>query len=63
VAKFITCTGGVVDTGDKFATNVNNTGGKLPLVSTTPVVNLPPMVSMIPVESNGNNIRLLTDLK
>jgi hypothetical protein len=36
VAKFATCTAGVIDTGDKFATNVNNTGGKLPQVSTTP---------------------------
>jgi hypothetical protein len=27
----------------KFATGVNDTGGKLPLVSTTPAVNLPPV--------------------
>ncbi len=28
---------GVFDTGGKFATGVNNTGGKLPPISTTPV--------------------------
>jgi hypothetical protein len=48
------CTTGVNDTGGKFAT-----GGKLPLVSTTPAANLPP-VSTIPAANNGNNIRLLT---
>jgi hypothetical protein len=41
--KFAT---GVNDTGGNFAAGVNNAGGKLPPVSTTPVVN------------NWNNIRL-----
>jgi hypothetical protein len=41
--KFAT---GVSDTGRKFAAGVNAAGGKLPLVSTTPVAN------------NWNNIRL-----
>ncbi len=36
------------DTGGKYAVGVNNTGGKLPLVSITPTAN------------NGKNIRLLT---
>jgi hypothetical protein len=49
----------VVDTGGKFATGVNDAGGKLPLVSTTPAANLPP-VSLTPVANNGNNIRLQT---
>jgi hypothetical protein len=35
--NFATSTDSVVDTGGKFATGVNNTGAKLPLVSTTPV--------------------------
>jgi hypothetical protein len=34
---------GVVDAGGKFATGVNDTGGKLPLVSMTPAVNLSPV--------------------
>ncbi len=42
----------------KFAAGFNDTGGKLPPVSTTLVANLPP-VSMTPVANNGNNIRLL----
>jgi hypothetical protein len=33
----------------KFTTGVNDTGGKLPPVSTTPAANLP-LVSMTPVE-------------
>jgi hypothetical protein len=64
VANFATGLASVVDTGGKFATRVNNTGGKfapgindtsgyLPLVSTTPAANLPP------VANNGYNIRLL----
>ncbi len=37
--------------GGKFATNVNDTGGKLPPVSTTPAANLPPvpLVLLTPV--------------
>jgi hypothetical protein len=57
--SFATGTTGVVNTGGKFATDVNDTsskfaagvndsGGKLPPVSTTPAAN------------NVNNIRLLT---
>jgi hypothetical protein len=54
-ANFSTSFACVVDTGDKFATGVNNTsgkfatgvsnagGGKLPLVSTKLAVNLPPV--------------------
>jgi hypothetical protein len=38
---------------------VNDTGGKLPPVSTTPAVNLP-LVSTTPVANNWNNIRMLT---
>ncbi len=41
------------------AAGVNDAGGKLPPVSTTPAENLPP-VSLTPVANNGNNIRLLT---
>jgi hypothetical protein len=60
-------TNGINDTGgkfaigfnDKFAARVYETDGKLPAVSTTPVVNLP-TVSMSLVANNGNNIRLLT---
>ena len=47
-ANFATIFASVVDTGKKFATGVNDAGGKLPPVSTTPAAN------------NGNNIRLLT---
>ncbi len=50
-------TGGVSDTGGKFAAGVNDAGGKLPPVSKTPAANLPP-VSLTPVANNGNNIRL-----
>ncbi len=53
VANFATSFASVVDTWSKFATSVNNTGGILPPVSTTPADNLPP------VANNGNNIRLL----
>ncbi len=42
---------------DKFAANVNDTGGKLLPVSTSPGLNLPP-VSMTLVANNGNNMRL-----
>ncbi len=56
-ANFSTIFGSVVDTGGKFATGVNDPGGKLPPVSMTPVANLSP-VSTTPVENNGNNIRL-----
>ncbi len=41
----------------KFAVGVNDAGGKLPPVSTTPAANLPP-VSLTPVADNWNNIRL-----
>ncbi len=34
---------GVNDTGGKFVIGVNDTGGKFPPVSTTPTVNLPPV--------------------
>ncbi len=46
-ANFATSTAGAVDTSDKFATDVNDTGGKLaagvklPPLSTTPAANLP----------------------
>jgi hypothetical protein len=53
--KFAT---GVNDTGGKFAAGNNDTGGNLPPVSTTPAANLPP-VSMTPVANDGNIIRLL----
>jgi hypothetical protein len=48
VANFSTIFAYVVDTGGKFAIGVNDAGGKLPLVSTTPVAN------------NGNKLRLQT---
>jgi hypothetical protein len=48
-ASFVTSTAGVVDTG-----------GKLPLVSTTPAANLPP-VTMTPVTNNGNCRTVLPD--
>jgi hypothetical protein len=44
-------TGGVNNTGGKFATGVKDAGGKLPLVSTTPVAN------------NGNNYQTADNLK
>jgi hypothetical protein len=47
-ANFATSTAGVVDTGGKFATDVNDTGANLSPVSTTQAAN------------NENNIRLLT---
>jgi hypothetical protein len=40
VANFATSTAGVVDADGKFVAGVNNTGGKLPPVLTTPAVNL-----------------------
>jgi hypothetical protein len=46
--KFASYTASVVDTSGKFATGDNDTGGNLPLLSTTPMAN------------NENNIRLLT---
>jgi hypothetical protein len=52
----------------RCTTGVNDTGGELPPVSTTPAANLPPVsttpaanlspVSLTPVANNGNNIRL-----
>jgi hypothetical protein len=48
VANFSTIFASVVDTGGKFATGVNDIGGKLPPALLTPVAN------------NGNNIRLQT---
>ncbi len=51
----------VNDTGGKFATDVNDAGGKLPPVSTTPEANLPPVsTTTTPVANNGLNIRLQT---
>jgi hypothetical protein len=47
-ANFANSSAGDVDTCGKFATGVNDTGGKLPPVSMTPVAN------------NGSKIRLLT---
>jgi hypothetical protein len=44
-----------VDTSGKFATNINDTGGKLPPVSMTLAVSLP-TVSTKPVANNRNNI-------
>jgi hypothetical protein len=40
-----------------IATGVNDAGGKLPPVSTTPAANFP-LVLLTPVANNGNNIRL-----
>jgi hypothetical protein len=37
-------------------TGISNTGGKLPMISRTPAVNLP----MTQLANNGNNVRLLT---
>jgi hypothetical protein len=51
-ANFATSFASVVDTGGKFAAGVVETSGKFPQVSL-------PLVSMTPVENNGNNIRLL----
>ncbi len=45
-ANFSTNFASAVDNGGKFATSVNNAGGKLPPVSMTPLAN------------NGYNIRL-----
>jgi hypothetical protein len=59
VANFSTIFASIVDTGGKFATGVNDAGGKLPPVSKTPAANLPP-VSVTPVANNGNSIRLQT---
>jgi hypothetical protein len=39
VANFAACTAGVVDTGGKFVTGVNNTGGKLEQYQTADIVN------------------------
>jgi hypothetical protein len=39
VANFATIFASVVDTDGKFATSVNDVGGKLPPVSTTPTAN------------------------
>ncbi len=39
MANFSTRFASVVDTGGKFATGVNDAGGKLPPVSTTPAAN------------------------
>jgi hypothetical protein len=48
--NFATWTSCFVDTGGKFAAGVNNTGDKMPLVSTTSAANLPgPLVLLIPV--------------
>jgi hypothetical protein len=69
VANFATSFASVVDTGGKFATDVNDTGskfaadvndtgGNLPPVSTTPVAKLP-QVSLTLVANNGKNMRLL----
>ncbi len=57
----------------RCTTGVNDTGGKLSLVSTTPAANLPPvsttrrqilppvpLVLLTPVANNGNNFRLQT---
>ncbi len=57
--KFATSSLCVVNTSGKFAAGVNDAGGKLPPVSTTPAANLPP-VSLTAVANNGNNIRLQT---
>jgi hypothetical protein len=46
------CTTSINYTGGKFATGINDTGGKiLPQI---------PLVLLIPVANNGNNIRLLS---
>ncbi len=46
----------------RCTTGVNDGGGKLPPVSTTPAATLPP-VSLTPVANNWNNIRLQTPEK
>ncbi len=69
-ANFATSSPCVVDTGGKFATGVNvnytggkfaagvnDDGGKLPLVSTTPVANLPP-VSMMGTISGCRHLKV-----
>jgi hypothetical protein len=43
VANFFTIFASVADIGGKYATGVNDTGGKLPLVSMTPAANLAPV--------------------
>jgi hypothetical protein len=42
-ANYSTSFASVVDTSGKFATGVNDAGGKLPTISTMPVANLPPV--------------------
>ncbi len=62
-ANFATSFASVVDTGNKFATGVNDAGGgKLPPVLTTSVANLPP-VKMTQVANNGNNYQTADNLK
>ncbi len=46
VANFSTIFASVVDTGDKFATGVNDAGGNLPPVSATPAADLPPVANL-----------------
>jgi hypothetical protein len=48
------CTAGINDIGGKFATEINNSGGKFPPVS---------LVSLIPVSNNGNNYQTADNLK
>jgi hypothetical protein len=45
-----------------FATDVNDNGGKLPPVPTTPAANLPPL-SFTPVANNGSNYQTADNLK
>ncbi len=66
--NFATGTTGIVDSGCIIAAVVNDSGGKFPPTSTTPAVNLPPVVILPPVSTtwvakNGNNIRLLRHKK
>jgi hypothetical protein len=54
-------TAGAVDASKKFTTGVNNTGGKLPLESTTPAAIFATGVhATTPVANNRNNIRVIT---
>ncbi len=61
-ANFSTSFASVVNTGGKFATGVNDTGGKLPMVSTTLAANFL-SVSFTPVANNGSNYQTANNLK
>jgi hypothetical protein len=60
--NYTTILASVVDTGGKFATGVNNAGGKMPPVSTTLAANWP-LVQTTPVANNENNYQTDDNLK